>query len=605
MDLGILPDNKLISLVLQGYTPFQPEVGIFCGAYPGILYPNPTTLSYPNFDPYLYQEMTATEFTPAKRYIGLGVGNPGIDYKNPGHLLGIFDTFGRMSYGIGVWQAILNGEDGSSLIGPAVEIALPLIDRNFEDATISLGNIYPSLSEVPSAYLDHFSVSSAGIPSPDPRPGITFRPMGIGITPVTNQVDAEALNRLFFDKSVFSYLGLAQYFRAAIDALSTAAQSLTTKATHTFSLIDLNHWNNYSGTSFLDIQGNDPFLEITHGGTFVAECKVMGATKALKTLTNSSVYHNGENGQNEYRTFTELNSVMNLVPMQMFGASYTKHYTGKFQNSSKGALGFLITAFAFFDFVVNVSDLPPDPDDATPGTVTIDGEITVQNLITNTHALDWRQISQALPNPVSLLLTPGWAPNEGDGSFSDFTYGAAETVRKNGSVQISVSNDTSWDKVWLDKPTVLDGDGDSVSDELHRDASRDLTPLPNAPLVVPFNTTVALGAGATSVRVRVKAATEHSLYSDLLLPTLWVDPLNSNGPIGSMPEPPIFCHEHFIIEDTQFVLDYHCHFFLNTLDNFFVGDPMTAADDIQEEPFSVSLTVNGTRLDAISYEMSS
>jgi len=605
MDLGVLTDNKLISLVLQGYTPFQPEVGIFCGAYVGILYPNPTTLSYPGFDPYLFLDIVPTEFTPSKTYAGLGVGDPGIDYKNPGHLLGILDTFGRMSYGIGVWQAIFDGENGDTLIGPAVEVALPLITENYEDATIGLGNIYPSLTEAPSAYLDHFSITSAGIPSPDPRPGVTFKPMGVGISPVTNPVDAEAMQRLFLAKSVFSYLGLAQYFRAAIDALSTSAQSLTSKATHTFTLNDVDHWGNFSGSSFLDDPGDDHLFTIVSTGTFVSECKVMGATQALKTLTNSSLYHNGEGGQNEYRSFTELNAVVNLVPMQMFGASYTKHNTTPFLNSAPGANGFRISSYAYFDFAINVSDIPPDSDNPEPGTVTVDGEVTVKNLITNGNALDWRQIRQAMPVPASNIFDEGWGPNEDDGSYSDETYGGTETVNKDAFIQISSTNDTAWDKAWLGAEAADDGSGFNDSLNLHRDASTDLTPLSSAPLVVPFSQTVELGAGATSIRVRVKASTEHLLRSDSLLSTLWVDPLNSGGPNGTMPEDPQFCHEHIIIVGIEFVLDFHCHFYLNVLDNFFVGDPMTAAEDIQEEPFSVSLTVNGTRLDAISYEMAS
>ncbi len=225
MDLGDLTDNKLVSLALHGYGPFQPEVGIFCGAYQGIMYPNPTTLSYPGFDPYLFLEPTPVEFNPNRTYTGLGIGNPGIDYKNPGHILGLLDTFGRMSYGIGVLQAIANGEDGSTLIGPSVDLSLPLVlNSDFSDASIGLGNIYPSITEAPSAYINHFSINSAGNVSPDPRGGAAFPSLGFGISPVISVVDDTVMQDLFFQRSVFSYLGMPQNLRSVIDAMVISAQ---------------------------------------------------------------------------------------------------------------------------------------------------------------------------------------------------------------------------------------------------------------------------------------------------------------------------------------------------------------------------------------------
>ncbi len=606
MDLGDLTDNKLVSLALHGYGPFQPEIGIFCGAYQGIMYPNPTTLSYPGFDPYLYREATPTEFTPNKTFTGLDVGNPGIDYKNPGHILGLLDTFGRMSYGIGVLQAIADGEDGSTLIGPAVDLSLPLVlNADYSDASIGLGNIYPSITEVPSAYINHFSISSAGNVSPNPRGGAVFPSLGVGISPVTNIIDDTVMNSLFFQRSIFSYLGMPQYFRSVIDSMVTSAELLETKSTHTFSLDDDEDFNNYIDTNFFDDLDTDPSFTIASTGSIVSQCKVMGATQALRTLTNSSVYHNGTDGQNEYRSLTELNSVVNLVPLQMISATYQKHYVaGGLDGTPDGAGGLLIASYAIFDFVINVSDIPPDPENPSPGTVTIAGDVTIKGLITNTEALRWRQISQQLPVPASNILIPGWGPNEADGSYLDATYSAAETVTKRVQIQISSRNNTSWDKEWLDGASVSLDSGFSDIDILHRDASTDLTPLDTTPLVIPFNQTVELDRGITSIRLRVIAKVEHILNSDSLIATLWEDPNNSSGPNGTMPEPSETCHEHLILDGTEFVLDFHCHPYLGVLNNFFLNDPLTAADDIQEGSLALSLTANGTRLSTISYEMS-
>ena len=96
MSIGSLSDNNMMSLALQGYNPFQPDMGILCGGYQGPLYPQPTTLSYPGFDPYLYTDPIASTYTMDKGYTGLNIGDPGIDYKNPGHILGLLDTFSRM-----------------------------------------------------------------------------------------------------------------------------------------------------------------------------------------------------------------------------------------------------------------------------------------------------------------------------------------------------------------------------------------------------------------------------------------------------------------------------------------------------------------------------
>lgn len=615
MDLGNLTDNKLMTLALRGYGPFQPEAGIFCGAYQGILYPQPTTLSYPGFDPYLNIEAIPTEFTPNKTYTGLGPGNPGIDYKNPGHILGLLDTFGRMSYGIGVLQAIADGEDGSMPIGPAVDLALPLVfNSDFSDASIGLSDIYPALSEVPSAYINHFSVDIDGIVSPDPRPAVDFHSLGFGISPILNTIDDKVMNNLFFQRSIFSYLGMPQYFRSIIDAMSTSAQSLATKSTHIFSLKNDQDFNNYSKIDFFNNRPTLPFSDLATFGHIVSKCEVMNPTQALQTLTNSSIYHNGIDGQNEFRSLTELNSVVNLVPLQMIGATYQHQKNVAFNSVPEGGFGGSITSYAIFDFVINVSDISPDPNNSSPGTVTLTGDITVQSMITNVDSLDWKFDVTTQPTPISNIFIPGWEPNVQDGSLRLLTMKPAELVKRHARIQISSRNNTSWDKEWLGGKSVDLNSGFSDTSNLdrpetvnnfpHNTVNPDGLPLDTSPLIVPFNQTVELDRGTTSIRLRAFARTSHSLGGASLLLDNWQDPNDANNPDGVLPTDPIFWHEHIILDGIEFVLDFHSHPFLGVLDNLFLGDALALFDQLTEEAITLSLTVNGTRLNTLSYEMS-
>ena len=242
MSLGNLPDNKVMSLALHGYNPFQPECGIFCGGYQGLLYPNPTTLSYPGFDSYQYLESIASEYTPDTQYTGLGVGNPGIDYKNPGHILGLVDTFGRMSYGIGMLLAIHGG--GGDSFGPVTTISIPMVSLT-ENTIFGIGDIYPAISEIPSDWMDSFEILSNGRVVPDPRPFTSFSAGG-GHSPIFNPLDAETFNSLFANKTILSYYGMPQYLRAVIETLSSAAAQLVDKTELEFTLNSPHIFDNYA-----------------------------------------------------------------------------------------------------------------------------------------------------------------------------------------------------------------------------------------------------------------------------------------------------------------------------------------------------------------------
>lgn len=511
-----LPDNKLMSLALQGYNPFQPDMGIFCGGYQGPLYPNPTTLSYPDFNSYQYLNPTVSEYQMDNDYTGLGVGNPGIDYKNPGHILGLLDTFIRMSYGINILKEIHAGNDGAISIGPAVDILIPMMNYENGDTTLGIGDIYPSLSEIPSDWINGFTVDADGQITPDYRPFTSFVIQGVGYIPTTNPINAEQLNRLFANKTVFSYIGMPQYLRAVIEALVSTANSLGNKAEFEFELDNALVFDTYSHQPQFFDEEFEPYLlrgemiypeRISHGKCYV-QCVVQNAEAALRTLTGSTSYHDGQDGQNEYRSLTELNSVINIIPLQMVGATYwidtdgylhhppfteveTWDYTGR---------EFRVISYMIADLVINVSNISIDP-----GTVTIAGEAIVHSLITDPTAYySTRIASFSDPNE------PQEFPLE---------YSCAQSINKTVNIEMSMTNKFTWDKTWLDADVVTDSD--SYFEQTIEDVevggleaygvipSSGFIALDQSDLVVPFSKQFTLGAGCTSIRMRVFIQNRH------------------------------------------------------------------------------------------------
>lgn len=598
MSLGNLPDNKLMSLALQGYNPFQPDVGIFSGGYQGILYPNPTTIAYPNFDSYAYTDPTISSYTPAANYNGLGIGNPGIDYKNGGHILGLLDTFARMSYGIACWLSIIAGENTPGI--PSVNITLPLKNFEWENSPIGMSDIYPAYSEVPSDWINGFEVSANGKVTPDPRNTGGFPTPGGGHTPTTTIIDAEALNILFGNKLIFSYLGMPQYFRTVIEDLANAAYGLTEKAELEFTLTDhADYFNNYSHQVFYHSQPPDSHYGFNSAGTLYAQCAVVSPTVALKILNGTTEYHNGTDGQNEYRSLTELNSVINLIPLQMVGATFwtdTKGYRETidgeggitYEIDDQTGRTISVASIMIADFVINISDIPPDPEDPEPGTVTIAGTATVHSLITDPTAMYFTETRRYLPSPIN-------SPDPGP--IVTIIWGNSQHVKKEISIDISATNNFTWDKAWLggeeindsehfpedssdgyDNQTTINGGSSEVGYEL----------LDQSDLEVTFSKEITLGAGCTSIRLRAF--------------------MKNRGYIGQLPftsedlwVPIEYCHEHgFII----FQPGYHCHYPIGVHYNGYVGDPDGIVEAFASPNMELSLTVTGTNMDTLELNVS-
>ena len=575
MSIGNLPDNKLISLALHGYNPYQPECGIFCGGYQGLLYPNPTTLSYPNFDPYQYTEPVASEYTPDVDYTGLGIGNPGIDYKNPGHLLGIVDTFGRMSYGIATILAIHNGEDGDDGISPVVGVNVPMIGLE-DNTTFGIGDIYPSIVESPSDWLNSFSISANGGVSPDPIPFVFFS-VSAGHTPTLGTLDAATLDGLFANKTVLSYYGMPQYFRSVISSLADAADPLANKAELEFTLDSPHIFNQYSHLSdfFPNINTLDHH-ELVSEGTAISQCHLLKPSNALKVMTGSNNYHDGENGTNEYRSLTELNSVVNLVPLQTVGATYWLDDHSFRQVFTPGggityevdewtSRSFLVASYMISDLLINVSSVPENEENPQPETVTINGSMTIKSIISDVTAYHWEFVRRVFqfPPPGPILTT---------------IFGNAQSYSKMADIAMSMTNKFTWDKSWLGVGLVTDSDSfnGEVSEitETGGNSDKGFDLLNQDDLVVPFSKTFTLAPGCNSIRMRVFGRNKHSIGQAggyMVHPDNWIDP--------SLPNPGVHSAGY-------------------------VGDPGTVPNNLVSHNIELSFTVTGTKFDPIDFEVS-
>jgi len=517
-DLGNLPDNKIVSLAIHGVDPFMPENGAFCGGYQGLLYPNPTTLVYPDFDPYQFLESEATVFTPNTSFNGLGAGNPGIDYKNPGHILGILDTFSRMSYGIGMLLSIHDGED--SVGTPVVDVKIPMISFA-GDTHLSMGDIYPSLSEIPTDWTSSFRIYSDG----SMRPEIPTD----AHTPVLNSVDDENLNRLFVDKLILSYYGMPHYLRNIISVLATAAEALAEKTELEFELDDPETYNQYGNmpSDESEFPSIDTLSQTIweQGGKFIHKCEVLSPLDALKTLTGSTSYHDGYNGMNEYRSLTELNSVINLVPLRTTGTTYWFDYQSSRERYSPAGgrtivvddwsgRGFKVASKLCSDFAINISDIPEDLDNPVPTTVTVDGTVVISNLIQDVSAYNWHLTERYREKPIS---EDDWRE---DITPSEMTFGPEEWMYKKAKVSLGVTNKYCWDRSWLD--------GSMYSEEYSfEDTFSDLTmggaiggphyggldPFPqDHQIVVPFSKTFVLSPGCNTIVLKINAKNRHWIF---------------------------------------------------------------------------------------------
>lgn len=475
-------ENPLIVLAVNGYHPFSPDAGIFCGGYQGPLYPNPTILSLPNinFNPYDFQNPAATEYkmlSAGDVYVGLGSGNPGINYRNPGHILGLLDTYGRMSYGLEIIRATRWDEDGMGF-GAAVDIniPLPLIDNSLN--TIGLIDIYPAFSEKPNNYVSNFVDERFLLL--DPRSDEPFIFENEKYSPNTDLIDFAPL---FENALLTSYFVIPGVFQNLFDQMKFFAKNFTITLNrpipHSSFVPDRSSWSDLplpiipeSIDNFISDDGKtwslDPNPPVET--VFSNKCETTTVPLALKIMTGSPEYHTGPGIQNEYRSLTELNSVINLVPIQTNALKYifftdrVGETSGVPNNIWPFVNGFDLVSFAICDIVFNTH---------------VSGPITIRGTASSTD--------------------------------SGQTFLPNKFICRNFSFATSVTNNFNWDRTWF-------GIENSNITTLDQFETFMLTPLIVEPTLdihpISFNTftpttdfdfreTIQVGNGCHTIRARL------------------------------------------------------------------------------------------------------
>ncbi len=357
--------SPYIVMAIHGYHPFTPDAGILCGGYQSPIYPHPTTFEQPTLDSAIlsandrrasaYSMKVADDF-----YEGLGKWNPSINWYNPGHLLGIFDTLNRMGYGLAVLKEIKAG----SIIAPE-EIFNPIIVKiPFKTADdllteeFTLDDIYAlGFSEKPMLYIPSF-VDEDGNLILDPRIDPDFDFTGAHTPAVVDDATSIAgMQTIFQDKDSSSYL----YMRQPLVDIHTELSAFAAQNINGVSLIGLSVENlSHAGNTRSDIPRMPLTEELFNGlnshetspasddypGDFLVPSMrhfynnftTLTQAEATKVLTGFEQFHTA--GQIaggpvdlevlEHRTLTELNSVVNLVPVQTYGITFGNFFNYDF-----------------------------------------------------------------------------------------------------------------------------------------------------------------------------------------------------------------------------------------------------------------------------------
>ncbi len=331
-------------LAVWGADPFRVDFGIYCGGHQGPLYPQPTTWISPNdIDPLDFRDEVPPKYT-LNAYTGLGVGVPGIDWRNAGHLLGLIDTFARMSYGLGVINDMRNNTDTRALA-----VSMDLLFRNALDyanrVIRNADSLYPSLSEKPTDYLNTFKDNQL-VPALDTLPfgdignrdfmhkRIVPSPKYI---PQASEIDFEIFRNLHTD----SYFELVKQFRTVFDNFvifmnNNSFDDMIVVDVGAIAATDGGQrspfvwWEPFNDPAF---SGDGPDGFFIEGGKFFNQNHTFTKSQALELINVDGLEHDAAtfpNGdlQSEHRTFTELNSVINLVPLRCYGARYSVRTDG-------------------------------------------------------------------------------------------------------------------------------------------------------------------------------------------------------------------------------------------------------------------------------------
>ena len=345
--IAFLESPAIISLV-NGYIPFMPDAGIYCGGYQGPLYPNPLVFK-DGLNINLYLE---ARYPIALDYImkndgdiynsGFPKGCPGIEYTNPGHLLGLIDTYTRMLYGLGIIKLAREGHLGFN-ISPIINVenipAKRLGGNN--DTGIKISDIYPESSEIPSDYLKGF-IDIDGNLILDPKTNLPFI-FTDKYKPSTGKINWK---NLFLNVDLNSYFGIPEFFENIINAVHESISDFNEKK-----IIDLDpEQAPWSTNGLVDSLPNpiiDPAIfphglenldeNLPSGGfyglsnygqlQYLTKSHVLNSQQSLKLMTGSENFHRinipgDPTTKYEYRSLNELNSFINTVPIQTHGMKY-------------------------------------------------------------------------------------------------------------------------------------------------------------------------------------------------------------------------------------------------------------------------------------------
>jgi hypothetical protein len=480
-----LGDSPVILTLIKGYGPFTPDAGIFCGGYQGPLYPNPTTFVIPDFIFNLrpYMDSSPTRYTMQNTGdvydSGFDKGDPGIKYGNPGHLLGILDTFGRMSYGLGVIKAARQGIESFD-IQPVQDINIPFTKlitlTTTQDVTIGLADIYPAYSEIPTKYLIGFVVDGELIL--DPRTSEPYVFGGTKYSPDTNEINFDSL---FNNLLLRSYVGIPETFREYFSILANNANDFNLQEAVTLSSDQL---GGTPGQLIVDLPNPIEDVDVFPTGDnstvfpedadffgeyeYINECASMSVSNSLKALTGISSFHQNTETNYEYRSLTELNSVINILPVQINGLKY--YYTIDTSSATYPSYplngGIVYVSYCICDICFT----------------TFQKDIITINCSANIETID-----DVLDN---------------------FSH---KNVLRQFLVSHSVTNNFSWDRKWFDISSEDSSDitsednfyiSESLDDGLEPDADPgfDILPVSND---FSSNLVLPIGDGSHTVRVRI------------------------------------------------------------------------------------------------------
>ncbi len=466
VDINTAP---FVTMALDGLHPFMPDIGVLCGGYQGPLYPNPMSLISPDtgFNPLIFRNFIMSNYTmktASDFYLGLGVGNPGIDYRNPGHILGILDTYGRMSYGLGVIAASRSAQTGST-ITPPVTVAFTL--KSFkEDGLISkfllLSDIYPSLSEIPSDYVNTYIGEDGEFTNtPFTNNFFVFNTDNSHV-PQTSLIFSDNMIPIF-DKvhAVATYVDLPFEIRDLFNTMAEyASDNLGSQKeveivngfsppevllNESFTIqplpkLPLELPEGTPGSTRIGMLANEvhrspeiDFDSFSVPATYMNDNKILTREEALQVFNGRTTFHNNSETQHEYRTMTELNAVVNLVPIQM---NAFKHST--FATAAIGSgTNFLHSSWAIVDICLNIVNINHSDEDVLgnditiAGTATLDGSDYLLNIPPLLRSINCTSTSSPISKYVSgTIYALGWISRE-------FKF------------QTSLTNKFTWDRDWL------------------------------------------------------------------------------------------------------------------------------------------------------------